>query len=127
MEKWNVINIFKSGTKIQTENYRPIAALTSVPGKLTEIWVNNLFLTAQHGLIKGRLCSTQLLELMDKSTEALDSDEDVIIFYLDFRKAFDKGPHKRLVKKLWGYGIQGEVHSWIKEFLNGRSLTVRTE
>ena len=36
-------------------------------------------------------------------------------------------PHKRLLKKLWGYGIQGKVHSWIKEFLTGRSQKVKIE
>ena len=60
-------------------------------------------------------------------TEALDSNEDVDIIYLDFAKAFDKVPHKRLLKKLWGYGIRGKVHSWIKEFLTDRSQKVVIE
>ena len=76
--------------------------------------VNNLFSAAQHGFVTGKSCSTQLLELMEELTEALDSNEDVDIIYLDFAKAFDKVPHKRLLKKLWGYGIRGKVHSWIK-------------
>ena len=132
----NITAIFKSGTKTKAENYRPIS-LTSVPGKLLEKLVrdeivshmetNNLFSTAQHGFIKGRSCSTQLLELVEELTEALDSSEDIDIVYLDFRKAFDKVPHKRLLKKLWGYGIQGKVHSWIKEFLTGRSQKVKIE
>ena len=109
----------------------------SVPGKLLEKLVrdeivspmetNNLFSTPQHGFIKGRSCSTQLLELMEELTETLDSSEDIDIIYLDFWKAFDKVPHKRLLKKLWGYGIQGKVHSWIKEFLTGRSQKVKIE
>ena len=36
-------------------------------------------------------------------------------------------PHKRLLKKLWGYGIRGKVHSWIKEFLTDRSQKVVIE
>ena len=54
---------------------------------------------------------------MEELTETLDSNGNVDIIYLDFKKAFDKVPHKRLLKKLWGYGIRGKVHSWIKEFL----------
>ena len=85
---------------------------------------NNLFSKAQHGFVTGRSCSTQLLELMEELTEILDSNEDVDMIYLDFSKAFDKVPHKRLLKKLWDYGIRGKVHSWIKEFLSERSQKV---
>ena len=34
-------------------------------------------------------------------------------------KAFDKVPHKRLIKKLDGYGIQGNILRWIAERLEG--------
>ena len=64
--------------------------------------VNKLFSAAQHGFVTGKSCSTQLLELMEELTEALDSNEDVDIIYLDFAKAFDKVPHKRLLKKTLG-------------------------
>ena len=59
---------------------------------------NNVFTKAQHEFVKGRSCITQLLELMEELTEALDSNEDIDIIYLDFRKAFDRVPHKRLLK-----------------------------
>ena len=54
---------------------------------------------------------------MEELTETLDPNGDVDIKYLDLKKAFDKVPHKRLLKKIWGYGIRGKVYSWIKEFL----------
>ena len=40
--------------------------------------------------------------LLENLTEALDSNEDVGIIYLDFAKAFDKVPHKHLLKKTLG-------------------------
>jgi len=43
---------------------------------------------------------------------------------LDFSKAFDKVGHSRLVEKLKWYGIDGEVNTWIKSFLSGRSQQV---
>ena len=82
---------------------------------------NNLFSKVQQGFVTGRSCSTQLLELMEELTEILDSNKDVGVIYLDFSKAFGIVPHKLLLKKLWGYGIRGKVHSWIKEFLSERS------
>ena len=101
--------IFKSGTKTKPENYISIS-LKPVPGKLLERLIrdilvkrmeeNNLFSKVQHGFVTGRSCSTQLLELMEELTENLDSNGDVEIIYLNFKMAFDKVPHKRLLKQL---------------------------
>ena len=44
--------------------------------------------------------------------------------YPDFKKAFDKVPHKRLVSKLEMYGIRGEVKRWIASFLKDRTQRV---
>ena len=44
--------------------------------------------------------------------------------YLDFRKAFDSVPHKRLIKKLEKYGITGNLLKWLKNFLNDRKQKV---
>jgi len=38
---------------------------------------------------------------------------------LDFAKAFDTVPHQRLLLKLKGYGIGGEVLEWLEHFLVG--------
>ena len=43
---------------------------------------------------------------------------------LDFSKAFDKVPHKRLMYKLQHYGIRNSIHSWIRDFLSNRTQTV---
>ena len=44
--------------------------------------------------------------------------------YLDFSKAFDTVPHRRLIGKLEAYGIGGSLLSWISSFLMGRSQKV---
>ncbi len=46
------------------------------------------------------------------------------ILYIDLRKAFDTVPHKRLLAKLRGYGIDGNVYSWIEDFLKDRKQRV---
>ena len=43
---------------------------------------------------------------------------------LDFSKAFDKVPHKRLLTKLDYYGVRGDILAWIEEFLSSRSQKV---
>ena len=44
--------------------------------------------------------------------------------YLDFKKAFGSVPHKRLVKKLEGYGIKGSLLLWLKDFVKQREQKV---
>ena len=85
---------------------------------------NNLFTKYQHGFVSGRSCTTQLLEFMEEATQALDRGEGVDVIYLDFANAFDEVPHKRLLRKLSGYGIKGKVYNWIKEFLSNRKQCV---
>ena len=43
---------------------------------------------------------------------------------LDFSKAFDTVPHKRLLKKLDHYGIHGQLIKWIESWHCGRTQTV---
>ena len=43
---------------------------------------------------------------------------------MDIRKAFDSIPHRRLLQKLEGYGIQGEVLEWVRDFLSDRRQRV---
>ena len=122
----NVTAIHKSGDKTNSENYRPIS-LTLVACKLIERLIrdkivdhmtqHNLFSPYQHGFIPGKSCITQLLETLEEITDAMDQGYDVDIIYLDYTKAFDKIPHKRLLKKLWGYRIRGKIYSWTKDFL----------
>lgn len=135
-ESWkqaNVSAIFKKGDRKKPENYRPIS-LTSVPGKMLEKIIrdalvkhmssNDLFSDVQHGFISGKSCVTQLLEYMEDLTEAVDSGCDVDVIYLDFCKAFDKVPHKRLLMKLYAYGVRGRLYRWIREFLKDRQQRV---
>ena len=57
----------------------------------------------------------------------MDQGTDVDVIYLDFREAFDKMPHKRLLKKLWAYGIRDKIHAWIKDFLTDRKQCVKVD
>ena len=43
---------------------------------------------------------------------------------LDFSKAFDTVPHKRLLGKLEMYRISGKAHSWISSCLTGSKQRV---
>ena len=43
---------------------------------------------------------------------------------MDFQKAFDKVPHKRLLEKIKSYGIVGTTLNWIEDFLKNRTQKV---
>ena len=46
------------------------------------------------------------------------------VIFLDFQKAFDKVPKKRLLQKLSAYGIEGKVLCWIEDFLSDRRMRI---
>jgi len=120
-----VTPIFKKGARAAVNNYRPIS-LTSVCCKIMEKLVRNSLLQhmitngflsdTQHGFVKGRSCTTQLLKVVDKLSELMDEGMNMDIVFLDFSKAFDSVPHQRLLLKLQNYGVSGPVLEWIRSF-----------
>ena len=76
-------------------------------------------------LEKGYSCVTQLIDVCEKLTEELDNKNSIDVIYLDHQKAFDKVPHKRLITKLKGYGIQGNVIKRVEYFLKDRKQRVQ--
>ena len=129
----NVTPIFKKGSKDQPENYRPIS-LTSVVCKLLEnilrdkivkyLEKNKLISDTQHGFRNKRSCLTNLLDFFYDIMNIYDETKSVDIVYLDFQKAFDKVPHKRLLAKLKAHGFSGNVLRWIDDWLTGRKQRV---
>ncbi len=122
--------IFKNkGSRRQAGNYRPVS-LTSLVCKLLESLIrehitefmkdNNLFTYRQYGFLQGRSISLQLLEVMDKWTDALDAGLSIDTIYMDYQKAFDTVPHKRLISKLKSYGFNQQITNWVKSFLTSR-------
>ena len=48
----------------------------------------------------------------------------MLVLFLDLAKAFDCVDHAILLKKSTGYGICGDVHSWLRSFLCNRTQQV---
>ena len=78
----------------------------------------------QHGFRAKRSTETQLIQTIHDISKSLDKKKSVDMAILDFTKAFDKVPHKRLIHKLKHYGITGPISSWINSFLTGRTQQV---
>ena len=86
---------------------------------------NDLLSKKQFGFLHGRSTVLQLLKVLGDWAEILDtSSHKIDAIYMDFQKAFDKVPHRRLLNKINGYGLEGETHDWVKAFLHNRSHRV---
>ena len=79
----------------------------------------------QHGFIKRKSVCTNLLECLEDWTLNLQARRVTDVIYFDFKKAFDTLCHNKLLSKLESYGICGNLLSWIKSYLGGRSQSVR--
>ncbi|XP_076469725.1 uncharacterized protein LOC143300056 [Babylonia areolata] len=64
---------------------------------------------------------------LDDLAAALDEGGQTDTILLDFSKAFDKVPHRRLLLKLRHYGIRGQTLRWTEEFLTNRTQQVNVE
>ena len=129
----HVAPIFKKGAKSSPGNYRPVS-LTSVCCKMLEaiikddivahLYKNSLIRPTQHGFMRGKSCATNLLSFFEAATTAVDAGQPVDVVYLDFAKAFDKVPVKRLMKKVKAHGIGGHLYRWIEAWLSNRRQRV---
>ena len=135
-EQWkeaNVTPIFKKGSKSEPGNYRPIS-LTCIACKVMESLIkdtvvdhlteNELIFPSQHGFMKKRSCLTNLLEYLETVLNYVDNGHSVDVVYLDFSKAFDKVPHRRLSHIMKAHGINGIILTWIENWLSGRKQRV---
>ena len=135
-EAWKdaeVVPIYKKGRRQDPANYRPIS-LTSVPSKVLESLIRDRLMEHmaetsqlsddQHGFRAKRSCISQLLATIEDWTRAIEDGSPVDAAYLDFRKAFDSVPHKRLLQKLSDLGVRGAILRWVESFLTGRRQRV---
>ena len=132
----NITPVFKKGNRAEAANYRPVS-LTSVICKVLEhivsshimhhARVNDILADNQHGFRARRSTETQLILTVDEIAKHLDKSKLVDMAILDFQKAFDKVPHRRLIHKLRHYGMEGQIANWFQDFLTGRTQRVMVD
>ena len=118
---WNHVNVtpvYTKGDKHHPENYRPIS-LTCISCKLLEhvmasnmmdhLESNNILYEMQHGFRSNRSCESQIISHAHQLAQNNDKNIQTDLIIMDFAKAFDKVPHKRLISKLTVYGISDQT------------------
>ena len=132
----NITPVFKKGNTHTASNYRPVS-LTSVCCKTLEHIIchhimkhlehYSILTSLQHGFRSGHSRESQLIITMHDLMKSFDSKIKSDLIILDFSKAFDTAPHRKLLHKLNNYGIRGNTLRWLSSFLTQRKQQVAVE
>ena len=123
-KKATISPVYKKSDRSDPANYRPVS-LTCISCKILEHIINrhildlldkHILADAQHGFRKRRSCETQLLLTCHDLASVVNNSGQVDMLVLDFAKAFDTVAHRRLLSKVAGYGIRGNLYRWITFF-----------
>ena len=85
---------------------------------------DSVLTSLNHGFRSSYSCETQLVVTAHDLMSYYDQNRQVDTVILDFSKAFDTVPHRKLLHKLEAYGVRGPIHNWITNFLTQRSMCV---
>ena len=77
-----------------------------------------------HGFRSDYSCETQLITTVHDLLGNFHTGSQIDKIMLDFFKAFDTDPHGKLLHKLKLYGVDGNINSWLSDFLTDRKMKV---
>ena len=122
----NVTPIFKSGSKSDANNYRPISVVSVFPRILERIVHNQIYehfkvtkaLTMSQSAFQ-KCCSTiaSLIDSTDKWYDNIKDKQLNLTIFLDLKQAFDTVNHVIFIRKLRKYGIRDIAGNWIQSYL----------
>ena len=131
-----VVPLFKSGSKDDLDNCRPISVLP-ILSKILEKAVfhqlhsylseNSLLSPYQSGFRENHSTQMAVTFLTDKIRGNMDKGLLTGAAFIDLKKAFDTVPHDGLLNKLYRYGIQDQPLSWFESYLTNRTQRVSIE
>ena len=124
-----VIPIFKAGSKLDINNYRPISLL-SVFSKIIEklmhsrlysfLEAHNVIYNSQFGFQKNKSTQHSPIEIVEKIRTCMENKNYGCGIFIDLKKAFDTVNHNILLQKLEQYGIRGTSLDWFQSYLKDR-------
>jgi hypothetical protein len=86
--------------------------------------LHNIIIPQQHGFVKRRSTTTNLLLYTSYIFEGIDNNKQIDSVYTDFRKAFDRVDHQILLEKIAFNGIRGNLWRWLKSYITNRTQKV---
>jgi hypothetical protein len=122
------VPIFKAGSQLLCDNYRPISLLSTLSKLLEKIVCrqqmahledNNLIYAHQYGFQHNKSTQHNLIQLTNFINNALKEKKYAIGIFLDLKKAFDVCSHSILIRKLQKLGIRDTALKWFTSYLQG--------
>ena len=117
--------IHKNGEKTLLKNYRPISLTNSdykiiafIFAKRLQKVISNLISKDSSAYIKGRYIGEHARLILDIFEYCDENDEDCILTFLDFEKAFDSVEWNFLFKTLEKFNFGKKIVKWMKILYN---------
>lgn len=129
-----VIPLFKKGSKILKENYRPISLLPIFSKILEKAMKNRMlnyldkfsfFSKCQYGFREKLNTEDALCSFLNEVYVALNNNENASGVFIDIKKAFDMVNHEKLLEKLTCAGFRGLTHNWFQSYFENRKQRVK--
>ena len=76
---------------------------------ITFLYANGILSNFQFGFRHKHSTTNAIIALTERTSKSLDTGKIVCGIFIDFRKVFDVIPHNTSLKKLYSYGIPGNV------------------
>lgn len=129
-----VTPVYKSGSRDEPSNYRPISVLPAI-SKIVEKLINNRLLNyidkydilsdSQYGFRRKRSTEDAVTALTSLIVKQIDTNKKCLTVFLDIKKAFDTISAKTLVSRLEGIGIRGVPLALLTDYLKERTQRTR--
>ena len=125
--------LFKKGSKIDPQNYRPISLLPLISKIIekvihiqTQEYLNkhNILYKYQSGFRKNHSADTCFSYLNDKILQGFDKGMLTGMILIDLQKAFDTINHQLFLEKLSILGFDTSTIAWYKSYLENRTFLV---
>lgn len=133
LKQAKVVPVFKSGDKMNINNYRPISILPAF-SKIYEKIIcsrlvsyledNNILVKQQHGFRSQHSTESAILHFLTNVYKYLEEKHFVVGIFVDLSKAFDTIDHNILLYKLNHIGIRGTTGMLFQSYLSNRRQSV---
>ena len=133
MKTAKVVPLFKSKSREESTNYRPISLLLTVSKILVKIMYTRVYnfpdatgqlYVSQYGFRKKHGCDHAVGELIANISKGIEHGKLTAGVFLDLSKAFDSLEHSAIFVKMERYGLRGICLDWFKSYLKDRQLRV---